>query len=34
MVIINEVLNDLEDKSIDLLLTDPPYGMDFKSGYE
>jgi site-specific DNA-methyltransferase (adenine-specific) len=29
----NEVLNEVEDKSIDLLLTDPPYGMDFKSGW-
>lgn len=29
----NEVLNEVEDKSIDLLLSDPPYGMDFKSGW-
>ena len=29
----NEVLNEIKDKSIDLLLTDPPYGMDFKSGW-
>ena len=28
-----KVLNEVEDKSIDLLLTDPPYGMDFKSGW-
>ena len=27
------VLGTLESNSIDLLLTDPPYGMDFKSGW-
>lgn len=27
------VLGTLESRSIDLLLTDPPYGMDFKSGW-
>ena len=27
------VLGNLESRSIDLLLTDPPYGMDFKSGW-
>lgn len=26
-------LGNLESRSIDLLLTDPPYGMDFKSGW-
>tara|TARA_R110002020_G_scaffold148749_1_gene324766 strand:+ start:56 stop:1168 length:1113 start_codon:yes stop_codon:yes gene_type:complete len=29
----NEVLGEVEDKSIDLLLSDPPYGMNFKSGW-
>ena len=28
-----QVLKTLEKKSYDLLLTDPPYGMDFKSGW-
>lgn len=28
-----QVLPTLQDKSFDLLLTDPPYGMDFKSGW-
>ena len=27
------VLKDLKEKSFDLLLSDPPYGMDFKSGW-
>ena len=27
------VLGNLDSRSIDLLLTDPPYGMDFKSGW-
>lgn len=28
-----EILKTLDKKSFDLLLTDPPYGMDFKSGW-
>jgi len=27
------ILKDLKEKSFDLLLSDPPYGMDFKSGW-
>ena len=27
-----EVMNGIPDKSIDMILTDPPYGMDFRSG--
>ena len=28
-----ELMNKIPDKSIDLILTDPPYGMDFQSNY-
>jgi len=28
-----ELMKDIPDNSIDLVLTDPPYGMNFKSGY-
>lgn len=28
-----EVMKNIPDKSIDLVLTDPPYGMNFQSGY-
>lgn len=28
-----QVLKTLEDKSVDLILTDPPYGMNFRSNY-
>ena len=28
-----DVMKDIPDKSIDLVLTDPPYGMEFKSNY-
>jgi site-specific DNA-methyltransferase (adenine-specific) len=28
-----EVMKDIEDKSIDMILTDPPYGMSFQSNH-
>ena len=28
-----EIMKELPDKCIDLVLTDPPYGMEFQSGY-
>ena len=28
-----DILKQLPDKCIDLVLTDPPYGMDFQSNY-
>ena len=28
-----EVMKEIEDRSIDMILTDPPYGMDFQSNY-
>ena len=28
-----EVMKDIPDKSIDMILTDPPYGMEFQSNY-
>jgi len=28
-----EIMNGIPDKSIDMILTDPPYGMDFQSNY-
>ena len=28
-----EVMKDIDDKSIDCVITDPPYGMNFKSNY-
>lgn len=27
-----EVMKDIPDKSIDLVLTDPPYGVDYRGG--
>lgn len=28
-----EALGNMEDKSVDLIITDPPYGMNFVSNY-
>ena len=28
-----KVMKTLPDESVDLILTDPPYGMEFKSAY-
>ena len=28
-----ELLKDIPDESVDMILTDPPYGMNFQSGY-
>lgn len=28
-----ELMKDIPDRSVDMILTDPPYGMEFQSGY-
>ena len=28
-----ELLKDIPDESVDMVLTDPPYGMSFQSGH-
>ena len=28
-----EVMKQIPDKSVDLVITDPPYGMEFQSNY-